>query len=225
MTTEWDSLAEWWVGEVAADPAYAETVLPMAERLCPPGLILEVGCGEGQVLRKLADPSRTIIGLEPNPVLARAASEHAPVVRAQLPDTRSIRPGTFDGAVVVLVLEHIEHLPPVFAALARIVRRGGTLGAVINHPVVTAPGAAAVVDPRDGELFWRWGSYLESGATVEPAGDTEVTFFHRPLSAILNSAAGAGWSLEKAEEVAWPIDEGTAAPRLIGLGWRNRLGS
>lgn len=225
MTGEWDALAEWWVGEVATDPAYQEAVLPMADRLCPDGRILEVGCGEGQVLRKLAKRTRTVVGLEPNPVLAGAASSVAPVVRARLPDLACIRPESFDGAVVVLVLEHLDALEPVFAALGSVVRPNGMLTAIINHPAVTAPGAAAVIDPRDGELFWRWGNYLQPGTTVEQAGSTIVTFFHRPLAEILTAAASAGWSLEWAEERAWPDDDTTGAPRLMGLSWRRAAGS
>jgi SAM-dependent methyltransferase len=220
VTSEWESLAEWWVGEVASDPAYRHSVLPLTEALCPDnGLILELGCGEGQVIRYLARDGRTLVGLEPNPILAAVAAAGAPVFRARMPDLRCIRPEVFDGALLVLVLEHLDPVAPSLAAIRRVVRPGGSLSAVLNHPALTAPGAAAVVDPRDGEEFWRWGSYLEPGYTTEPAGAEVVTFFHRSMSDVLTAAAGAGWDLEEAIEMGWS-DDTTGPPRLLGLRWR-----
>ena len=68
---------------------------------------------------------------------------------------------------------------------------------VINHPVVTSPDSASLVDP-DGEILWRWGTYLtQRRAPQHVDGDDHVVeLFHRPLGALLTSAADAGWSLE-----------------------------
>jgi len=82
------------------------------------------------------------------------------------------------------------------------------------------------VDPTDGELFWRWGTYLADGSTEEPAGDEQVTFFHRPLAGLLNAAAAAGWALDRTVEqpvAGAPEDRLLSAqshiPRLLGLRW------
>ena len=220
MNSEWESLADWWTGEVAADPAYRKAVLPLTEALCPgDGLILELGCGEGQVMRHLAQDGRTIVGLELNPILAAVAAGSASVFRARIPDLRCIRSEAFDGALLVLVLEHVDPLAPAFAAIREVVRPGGKLVAVLNHPALTAPGAAAVVDPTDGEEFWRWGNYLEPGFTTEPAGAEVVTFFHRSIGDVLSAAAAGSWQLEEAIELGW-TDDPTGPPRLLGLRWR-----
>lgn len=220
MTSEWEALAEWWTGEVADDPAYRQAVLPLAERLCPAtGMLVELGCGEGQVMRHLGTDVRRIVGVDLNPVLASAAAQSGPVVRARLPDVRCFRPQAFDGALLVLVLEHIDPLEPALAAIREIVRPGGALVVIANHPVLTAPGAAAVIDPTDGEEFWRWGSYLSPGQTAERAGEELVTFFHRPIADVLSAAASTGWELAEAAEVGW-VDDAIGPPRLLGLRWR-----
>jgi len=71
---------------------------------------------------------------------------------------------------------------------------------VLNHPVYTAPGSGPVLDPRDNEMYWRFGDYLHSGASTEPAGEGEVEFVHRPISDMFNAAAEAGWLLERVAE-------------------------
>jgi hypothetical protein len=97
---------------------------------------------------------------------------------------------------------------------------------VVNHPLFTAPDSGPVVDPTDGEVFWRWGAYLEDGYTDEPAGGDQVTFYHRPLASLLNSAADAGWSLERTVERGVPpttedplLASQGQIPRLLGLRW------
>ncbi len=221
MTPDWADLAEWWLGEVIEDPSYEDYVLPLVDRLVhDEGRILEVGCGQGQVLRRLRRQGRTLVGLDVNPVLASAAAKTAPVVLARLPDIDCLRSHAFDTAVVVLVLEHLAEVYGTLAALRRVVKENGSLVAVLNHPVLTPPGAAAVVDPADGEVFWRWGTYLQEGATEERAGAGTIRFYHRPLGALLTAAAHAGWDLEKAEEVEWASDGGAGPPRLLGLRWR-----
>ena len=108
-------------------------------------------------------------------------------------------------------------------------RVGGVLAVVVNHPLITAPWSAPVIDD-DGEVLWRWGRYFGSGATEEDAAGRVVRFHHRTLSALLGAAASAGWSLEAIEEASVgperaAIDPILAAqvdlPRLLALRWRN----
>jgi hypothetical protein len=84
------------------------------------------------------------------------------------------------------------------------------------------------LDPTDGEVLWRWGPYLDEGASEVPAGDGAVTFHHRPVSRLLSAAAGAGWCLERLEELG--VGEVQAAgdplldaqrhiPRLLAARW------
>jgi SAM-dependent methyltransferase len=128
----------------------------------------------------------------------------------------------------VLVLEHIDDLETLFAETARVVRHGGTFTLVVNHPQITAPGAAPVVDPIDGEVYWRWGRYLEAGSTDEPAGDSTVTFHHRTMAGLLGAAADSGWVLGAISERGLPehsadgdplMELQRGLPRLLGVRW------
>jgi SAM-dependent methyltransferase len=231
MGTDWDDLAEWWTEEVAGDPAYGEEVLPLLLDLLDPrsgGKYLDAGCGDGRVMRSVVDTGAIAIGCDTNPNLLRFAHAEGPVVGCRLPGLDWIRPGAFDGAYASLVAEHLADLPSFFHALAEAVRVGGPLVLVVNHPAFTAPGSGPIVDPTDGEVFWRWGAYLEDGFTEEPAGEETVTFFHRSFSSLLNSAASAEWVLEQIVErdVGCLADDDPllskqrGIPRLLGVRWR-----
>lgn len=221
MSHEWDELAEWWLDELDTDPTYQAVVVPLILRMLGgrAGVIVDVGCGNGHVMSHLADlPGVVVHGCDVNQDLLRRANGHGPVFRVELP-RMPLGSGSVDGTVVVLSFEHFDDA--IFTELARVVRHGGFLAAVANHPFITAPGASSVIDPTDGEVFWRPGSYLAAGETVEEAGDRTVTFKHRPLGELLTAAAAAGWALDELVEV--PFESGglpdAGLPRLIGARW------
>ncbi len=229
-----DDLAAWWIGEVAGDPVYAEQVVPLACDLIAPVAgerWLDLGCGEGQMMRALAGRGASVIGCDLSLDLARRAGEGGPVVVTRLPDLAWLRDGAVDGACAVLVLEHLDEVAPLFEACARVVGPGGGLAAVLNHPVMTAAGSAPVFDSEDGEILWRWGDYFGSGATSEPAAGGEVVFHHRSLAALANAAARAGWALVRmVEEGVGGAQAGRdpllamqrTIPRILGMRWERR---
>lgn len=84
----------------------------------------------------------------------------------------------------------------------------------------------------DDEILWRWGSYFTQGSSTEPAGEDVVEFFHRPMDALLTSAADRGWMLERMVErglsdeavARMPSYKGQESiPRLLGVRWRRAL--
>jgi SAM-dependent methyltransferase len=228
VTEEWEHLAAWWVDEVATDPAYREDIVPLAVDLlgAGPPPVLEVGCGEGQVLRAIDVVPK--LGCDVSATLLRRARPEAPVVRCRLPELAWLRSGAAGSVVAVMVLEHVADVGRLLAEAARVVRSGGTLVVVMNHPAYTAPGAGPVIDRTDGEVLWRWGPYFATGAASEPAGPGKMTFHHRPLGSLLTMAAEAGWRMERCEERALgPAAVARApglagqehVPRLLGARW------
>ena len=230
MTGGWDGpLAEWWADEATRDPAYRLEVLPLLLELLRPApgeRLLDVGCGDGRVMRAVAEAGSLVFGCDLSLGLLHAAA--GPRVRARLPELSWLDADALDGAYAVLVLEHLEDPAPLFRGLASAIRPGGRLVVVANHPVVTSPGAGPFVDHDDGEVLWRWGPYLEEGSSDEPAGDGSVRFHHRPLGSLLTAAAEAGWSLQVLEErdvgPTRAADDPLLAvqagiPRMAGMRW------
>ena len=226
----WDEIAGWWRGEAHTDRVYAEDIAPMIERLLPsdPGTVIELGCGEGQWLRWLSQHGAQAYGCDRSMRLLNDAAASAAVVCADLPDLSWVKGAAVDTALSVFVLDLVEDGASFFSETARVVREGGSLVVVINHPGFTSPGSGTMID-LDGEVLWRWGSYLEDGSSLQPAGDGHVVFYHRPMGRLLTMAADAGWSLSALEETALgaaAIDREPgyagqeAIPRFLAVCWR-----
>ena len=223
----WDDLADWWIDEVQDDLAYEGDVYPILTELLDgtSGTAIDLGCGEGQGMRLVGgDVMGTDVSL---PLLVRAHAT-APVVQAVLPDLSWLRAASMDRAFSVYLVDLIDNHASFFTEAARVVKSGGHLVVIINHPVFTAPGSAPFIDGED-HVMWRWGTYFEQGSSSEPAGNGTVEFFHRPVADIVTAAATAGWVLEvmverglSAETIA-RIPEYVGqehVPRLAGFRWR-----
>ncbi len=224
----WDDISGWWVSEVGSDPVYREDVGPMLDQLLSDASdpILELGCGEGQWLRRI-EPRAGLIGTDASHRLLQHALETAPVVRGVLPDLAWVRSGAIGTAVSLFVFELIEDHDRFFAEAARIVASGGSLVVIFNHPVFTAPGSGPFMDP-DFDVFWRWGGYLGRGSSEVPAGSGHVVMYHRTSAELLTAAARAGWVLDEVieaplgpsaieREPSYAGQEGI--PRFFGARW------
>jgi SAM-dependent methyltransferase len=233
MTEAWDELAEWWIAAVRGDPAQSSDTHRVLDELLAgtSGTTLELGCGEGQGMRQLRrHATDMVIGVDVSLRLLRHARQAGAVVQARLPDLSWARSDVADRAVSVGLLDLIANHEQFFAETARVVRPGGHLVVVINHPVATSPGSADLVDPG-GEILWRWGTYLTPGTLPQTVEGRMVELFHRPLGVLLSAAADAGWALEAMVErgpSTATIDRSDEMhghehiPSIAGFRWRRR---
>lgn len=215
----WAALGEWWLAELEADPAYRGVVTPLLFDVLQPtsGLrYLDLGCGEGRVMRSVEAVGASVDGLDLSFDLALRAGR---AFVGELP-TISVRNDAYDGVYCVLTFEHVVDHRTFFEECGRVVREDGVLALVVNHPVWTAPEATPITD-QFGEVLWRPGGYFSAGATEMPAGDGTVVFHHRSMSELLNAAALAGWSLEAmVEQPHHEFEDQDGIPRLMAARWR-----
>lgn len=214
----WSGLFEWWVGEIAEDPAYEEVVTPLLLEVLQPepnGRYLDVGCGEGRVMRTVVSRGAFAVGLDLSYELVERAGSGVVADLVTMP----LRDSSFDGVYSVLTLEHVEDHVTFFSEAARVTRPGGVLALVINHPTWTAPGSTPISD-SDGEVLWRPGDYFSKGSSQVPAGESAVTFHHRSMAVLLNAAADAGWGLEQLmEQPHHEFKDQAGIPRLLACRW------
>lgn len=214
----WEDHARWWQERFTdgADPEYTEQILPLiAENLSGTGpgegepLVVDVGCGDGQVARLAAGLGVRCVGVDPafaQVVVARdraGGAEYAQGTATALP----FGDGSAEAVVACLVFEHIDDLDGAIGEVARVLRPEGRFLLLLNHPLLQTPGSGwiddQVLDPP--EQYWRIGDYLSEGSTVEEVEKgVFIRFFHRPLSRYLNVSAEAGLRLVRMEEPAPP---------------------
>lgn len=219
----WSELHSWWTEEIEEDPAYESVVTPLLFDVLDPAsekTYLDLGCGEGRVMRQVSRIGALPIGVDLVGSLARLAVSAGPVVQGELPSLAFLRASSVDGAYCVLVLEHIQDEMRFFTEVSRVVKPLGVLALVINHPVWTSPGSTPVTDD-DGEVLWRPGAYFDRGWSREPAGESNVTFHHRSMGQLLTAASSAGWRLEKMlEQPHHEYDDQSGIPRFLACRWQ-----
>jgi len=223
MTTpRWDEHADWWQREFTdgADPEYVEQIIPLAvaqltdavARAAPdrPGLIVDVGTGEGQVARVVARATgATVVGVDPTGAQVRLGARRGGAVAYVQAgaDGLAVADGVADAVLVCLVYEHVDDLDSALAEAARVLRPGGRLVFFLNHPLLQTPGSGMIIDHmlEPPETYWRIGPYLPEAETVEEVQKgVFVRFLHRPLSRYVNALRSVGLTLVHMDEPAPP---------------------
>jgi SAM-dependent methyltransferase len=207
----WETHAGWWQREYTdgADPEYVEQILPLVDRhLAGIARVLDVGCGEGQVARRVsAHGAGFVAGVDPTAAQLAVARERGggPCYTRALAEALPWANGSFDAAVVCLVLEHVDPFEPAIAEIARVLVPGGRFVVLLNHPLLQTPDSGFVIDHEMDEQYWRLGAYLrDDRAMEEVAPGVELTFLHRPLYRYVNCLADHGFLIEHMDEPAPP---------------------
>jgi SAM-dependent methyltransferase len=235
----WDQHADWWIDGFTdgVDPEYEEQIIPLiVAELASADRVLDVGCGEGQVSRRLAaaKPGRSVVGVDPTQRHIEVAESRGGAVEYRLGvvDALPFDDASFDAVVACLVFEHVDNLDGAIAEVSRVLAPGGTFLFLLNHPLLQTPNSGwiddQILDPP--EQYWRIGEYLTEAVNVEEVEPgVRVRFVHRPLGRYVNALADAGLVLEHMYEPAPPpgflvrCEEYALAatiPRLLGLRLR-----
>jgi len=174
---------------------------------CDQQTVLDLGAGEGSNARRLRRLGAHVVAVEPTKALldaARAVEDTTPLGIRYLADRAeslvNVASNGIDAVIAVLVLHHVADLDMALSEIARVLRAGGRLTAVIPHPWTDHPEATwqpAPAAPRrligdyTAEGFWR---------TDEPASVRSVGWYHRTVATWLTTVAGAGFAITEVRE-------------------------
>ncbi len=89
------------------------------------GVLLDVGCGRGDLLAALELDRWRCLGLEPSPDASEAARARGLEVVAEALERTSLAPASFDAVACISVLEHAGDPRASAEDLARLLKRGG----------------------------------------------------------------------------------------------------
>ena len=208
----WDEHAQWWIDGFTngVDPEYEEQIIPMAvEELAGFTKILDVGCGDGQIARALAQQGSTVLGVDPTQLHIDIANERGGGPTYVLGGATKLPAddGSMDAVIACLVFEHIDEMDAAVAEVARVLRPGGQFSFFLNHPLLQTPGSGwiddHIIDPP--EQYWRIGPYLVEAESVEEVElNVYIRFIHRPLSRYINALISNGLTIERMAEPSPP---------------------
>jgi SAM-dependent methyltransferase len=228
----WERHAGWWQREFTdgVDPEYEELILPLVARhLRGARRVLDVGCGEGQVARRIARSGVGVVGLDPTPSQIKAARDRAggPGYARARAEALPCRSAAFDAVVVCLALEHVDAFEAAIREVARVLEPGGRFVLLLCHPLLQSPGSGWVDDQIVGEHYWRIGTYLRDDTAVDTvAPGIDLVFIHRPLSRYVHAMGEAGLLIDDMEEPSppprfladtWGYAEAATIPRVLLL--------
>ena len=208
----WDEHAQWWIDGFTngVDPEYVEQIIPLAvEELAGHQYVLDLGCGDGQIARALAENGAEVLGVDPTQLHIDIATQRGGGPQYALGGATDIPApdNSFDAVVACLVFEHIDQLEEAMAEVARVLKPGGQFSFFLNHPLLQTPGSGwiddHIIDPP--EQYWRIGPYLVETETIEEVEkDVFIRFVHRPLSRYINALIANGLSIERMVEPSPP---------------------
>ncbi|WP_162940031.1 class I SAM-dependent methyltransferase [Gryllotalpicola protaetiae] len=164
-------------GEWNRDAAYHPWIQRIAAEHA--GDVLDVGCGDGLLAQRLAEVSRSVIGIDKDPVAIAQAHKRLCMVPntdaavSEFGTEWGLVPGSYDVVTMVSALHELP-LVPTLERVVDLLKPGGTLVVVgVTAPATVVDRAvewASVPYSRALELFYTWrGMYRPEFASAQPA--------------------------------------------------------
>ena len=212
--TSWGASAEWYDNYLETNKdSYQEKVIgPNLLRLLEikKGMkILDLACGQGFFSRKFAVAGAVVTGADISKELIAAATKRSPDIafHATPADKLGFAQGeTFDAVTIVLAIQNIENMLGVFAEARRVLKPGGRILLVLNHPVFRIPKRSSWgFDESQNTQYRRVDGYLSNATSkilMHPGQkESEATIsYHRSLQDFFKTLHKAGFAVSRLEE-------------------------
>ena len=211
LRASWDAQASQWIAwarKADHDSYWRFHRDQFLQLLPPPGRrTVDIGCGEGRLMRDLKMLGHDVVGIDASPSLVAAARSLDPQTdiclanAAALPFDRA----SADLAIAFMSLQDIDDMPGAIREIARVLEPKGRFCFAIVHPI----NSAGHFQQRSAEApFVIEGNYLQPcyrSDAIERDG-LAMTFHsqHRPLEAYFRAIEEAGLVVEALREPAVP---------------------
>jgi SAM-dependent methyltransferase len=160
---------------VSALPSLARRAQRLMRYLPPPSSstkprLLDVGCGDGEFLRRMLALGWEVCGLDPDETAARAAEETGIPIHPGSLSSHPYPDGSFDAITLYHVIEHLHDPLEALRACWRLLRHKGTL---------------AIFTPNLASLAHR--AFLQDWYPLQPPTHL-ILFTRRPLRTLVRQA-------------------------------------
>jgi ubiquinone/menaquinone biosynthesis C-methylase UbiE len=212
--TSWDKVSGWYSDLLKDDDTYqAKVILPNLLRLLnlqKSEKVLDLACGSGYFSKEFAKTAK-VVGVDISRGLVEIARKNVPngnffVSSADKLDFLSDK--SMSKIVIVLAIQNMENPHLVFKECSRVLKPGGSLHLVLNHPTFRIPKKSSWGwDPStsSGIQYRRIDAYLsESKEKIQmhPGSTPNVhTYsFHRPLQYFFKTLGNQNFYVNRLEE-------------------------
>ncbi len=211
--TSWGKVADWY-DDVVGDPdSYQnKVILPNILRILdlkPDNTVLDVACGQGFFTQEFSKTSAKVSGIDISEELINIAKRNSPNIAyfvSSADDLNAFSESQFDVITITLALQNIEKISQVFKECYRVLKKGGRLVLVLNHPILRIPHKTSWgFDVEKKIQFRRLDSYLSESKheiIMNPSkkDGIKTISFHRPLQVYVKNLANAGFTIHRLEE-------------------------
>ena len=166
--------------------------------------VLDAGCGEGYLCRKLARLGARVTGVDYSKEMLAIAEERTdPVLgirylHGNCEHLDFLDAGAYDVIVSNMVLMDLPDHRAALRSIYRVLVEGGILVLSISHPCFTTPECGWVRDGEGRKLHWKVDHYFAEGAYEQPYppdAKEGLILYHRTLSNYLMTLLRTGFEL------------------------------
>jgi len=214
-TRQWDVNADQWhlrFGE--NDPNRRDMLDPIILRLLGDPRdkrLLDAGCGDGYLCRKLARLGAQATGVERSTrmlafALETQKADALPITyhNADIASMSFLPDDCFDAIVTNNVIQDTADYLAAFDEFDRILKPGGIYIHVVNHPCFSTPTYGWVKDSNGSKLYRKVDRYFDRGSFAVPwgtrSGMEPTIFWHRTLGDQMNALISRGFRIEEVIE-------------------------
>lgn len=218
--TSWGKVAGWYdeMLEEKESTYQANVILPNILRLMDikkNESILDLACGTGFFTREFLKIGGKVIGSDISPELIEIAKRNSPkeieYFLSSADDLSKIKNNSIDKIAFILAIQNIENISGVFSECNRVLKDGGKIFMVMNHPTFRIPKQSSWgFDEKNKIQYRRINEYMSESKTkikMHPGKeDSEQTIsFHRPLQVYFKMLKKNGFCATGLEE--WISDK------------------
>lgn len=185
--------------------------------------ILDVGCGNGYLLKKLAKQAKKVVGIDYSKELVSIAKRHVHnfknirIQNVDIVDPLPFPDAMFDVVIANMVLQYVPTLETFALSARHVLKPGDLLIIIIDHPVHSLFFRAQALTGKKETKFIENKSYFKPGLRRKKSlwDKAILNYFHRPLKDYSNVFT-PHFKLEELDELS--IDN--EIPRIAGFKWK-----